>query len=83
MADEVNLALARIYERNGPGRIIGKREGVLASPRSAGRTTIVLRCQHLIVVAERLRQGIPFADPNQAKDVAVASRARPTRRRPS
>jgi hypothetical protein len=55
MADEVNLALARIYERNCPGRIIGKSEGVLASPRSVARTTVVLRCQQLIVVAERLR----------------------------
>ena len=55
MADEVNLALARIYECNCPGRIVGKSEGVLASPRSVARTTVVLRCQQLIVVAERLR----------------------------
>jgi hypothetical protein len=54
MAGEVNLALARIYERNRPCRIIGKSEGVFASLRSVG-TTVVLRCQQLIVVAERLR----------------------------
>ena len=55
MADEVNLALARIYERNCPGRIIGKSKGVLASPRSVAPTTVVLRRQQLIVVAERFR----------------------------
>jgi hypothetical protein len=55
MADEVNLALARIYQRDCPRRVIGQIEGVLASPRSVARTTVVLGCQQLIVVAERLR----------------------------
>ena len=61
MADEVNLALARIYERNCPGRIIGKSKGVFASPRSVAPTTVVLGGQQLTVVAERLRYSVPVA----------------------
>jgi hypothetical protein len=57
----MNFVRARIDECDCRGCIVRKCESVLARPGSAGRSTVVLRRQYLIVAAERLGQGVPFA----------------------
>src|SRR6516165_6543881 len=61
MPDEMNFVLALVDQRDGPHRLIGECECMLAGPWSAGLGAVVLRRQHFVALAQHLREDGPLA----------------------
>jgi hypothetical protein len=57
----MNLFLALVDKRDRPDGFVGEREGVLAGPRFAALTAIVLGRQDLVTAAEHLGEVAPLA----------------------